>query len=443
MAFMVMPFSKKRTGRTEEGVPAEVDFDALWERVYEPLLTELGYNAVRADAELGALVIVQMIQRLTLSDVVVADVSLPNSNVYYEVGIRHAAQRTGCALVAAKWAKQVFDLDQIRRLEYPLSDGDCGESAAAQARDAMRHRLDELLKGSSPVFDAVPGYPATDGVSMTPYSSAITTLSQFQEEVRAIQLSAPGQRAARTRELVTRFGDRPVIRESVVLELLKLIEDHLEWEDVLGYIDTLQPSLRGHPLVVERKQLALARTGRAAESAAALEQLIEREGESSERLGLLGGRYKDLMHEARQAGAPFQGHLARAIAAYERGMALDLNNYYPSSNLPRLYRLRARKGDEERAVRVTTVVVAACEASLARNGLDVWILPTRLGTAFDLGEVEQARELVSEMHAADITGKQLDTTIRDLEISVEVQREWEIKAGLREVLDLVRALRRG
>ena len=38
VAFVVMPFRRKPTGRTEKHVPAEVDFDALWERVYQPVL---------------------------------------------------------------------------------------------------------------------------------------------------------------------------------------------------------------------------------------------------------------------------------------------------------------------------------------------------------------------------------------------------------------------
>ena len=42
IAFMVMPFGRLPTDRSEPGVPAEVDFDALWFRVYRPVLTDLG-----------------------------------------------------------------------------------------------------------------------------------------------------------------------------------------------------------------------------------------------------------------------------------------------------------------------------------------------------------------------------------------------------------------
>ncbi|PRX52740.1 uncharacterized protein DUF4071 [Nonomuraea fuscirosea] len=442
VAFMVMPFGRKPTGRVDDGVPAVVDFDLLWERVHEPLLTELGYRAIRADSDLGALVIVQMIQRLALADVVMADVSLPNSNVYYEVGVRHAAQRIGCVLVAAAWAEPVFDLNQIRRLAYPLADGDCGEQAAAAAREHMRKRLREQLSGTSPVFEALPGYPqVSDGAQLTPFTTAVNMLSDFQADVRAIQLTSDRrQRQEKTRALVSRFGAQPVIRESVVLKLLRLIEDHLEWEDVLAYIDTLPDALQRHPPVIERRQLALARTGKAAESAAALERLIERVGPSSERMGLLGGRYKDLMHES--AGETSRDYLDQAIAAYERGMTLDLNDYYPASNLPRLYRLRGGRGDEERAAEVATIVLAACQAGVEHRPWDDWALPTRLGAAFDKGDVELARDLAAQIRRRGITDKQLKTTIRDLELSLSLQKRRRVRAGLRGVLKSFRALGR-
>ena len=107
IAFMVMPFGRKATGLTEKDAPADIDFDALWERVYQPILEERGYKAVRADRDAGALIISEMIQRLAIADLVVADITIANANVYYEVGVRHAAKEKGCVLVGAEWARPV------------------------------------------------------------------------------------------------------------------------------------------------------------------------------------------------------------------------------------------------------------------------------------------------------------------------------------------------
>ena len=77
---------------------------------------------------------------------------------------------------------------------------------------------------------------------------------------------------------------------------------------------------------------------------AKLEELIARSGPTPERLGLLGGRYKRLFANAKDEDKAEL--LNSAIDAYERGMELDLNQYYCSSNLPRLYRQRKLDGDE-------------------------------------------------------------------------------------------------
>lgn len=135
VAFVVMPFNRKQTGHTEMGVPTEVDFDALWENVYQPVLEkDLGYKAVRADRDVGALIISQMVQRLAVADLVVADITLANANVYYEIGVRHAAKAQGCVLIAADWARPVFDLDQMRQLRFPLTDGNVTQKKGDQRR---------------------------------------------------------------------------------------------------------------------------------------------------------------------------------------------------------------------------------------------------------------------------------------------------------------------
>ena len=66
---------------------------AAWDRAYAPVIQALGYEAVRADQDTGALILTQMLERLYFADLVLADMTIPNGNVYYEIGIRHAASR--------------------------------------------------------------------------------------------------------------------------------------------------------------------------------------------------------------------------------------------------------------------------------------------------------------------------------------------------------------
>src|SRR5215469_4756798 len=111
---MVMPFGKKKTDAPVGQGLAEIDFDALWDRAFKPAIEKLGYDAVRADQEVGSLIINEMLERLYFSDLVLADMTIPNGNVYYEVGVRHACRDVGCVLLAADWSRQLFDVEQIR-----------------------------------------------------------------------------------------------------------------------------------------------------------------------------------------------------------------------------------------------------------------------------------------------------------------------------------------
>ncbi len=111
-------------------------------------------------------------------------------------------------------------------------------------------------------------------------------------------------------------------------------------------------------------------------------------------------------------------YLNRSIDAYERGMELDLNQYYCSGNLPRLYRVRKRKGDDERALSASRIVIAACERARKLGVADEWLRATLLGAAFDAGDADKAEELAAEVAAEGAARWKLDSTLTDLEASV-------------------------
>src|SRR6202522_2524388 len=125
---MIMPYGRKATQvEPSSNAPGEIDFNALWDKAFAPTIQSLGYDPVRADQDTGALIINQMIERLYFADLVLADMTIPNGNVYYEVGVRQAAKKTGCVLLAAEWSKALFDVAQMRPLRYPLPEGEIRE----------------------------------------------------------------------------------------------------------------------------------------------------------------------------------------------------------------------------------------------------------------------------------------------------------------------------
>lgn len=440
IAFMVMPFEKKKIDSDEPGVPSEVDFNALWANVHMPVLESLGYRPVRADADLGALIINQMVQRLAVADLVVADISLPNANVYYEIGVRHAARRDGCVLVGADWARLVFDLAQMRRLRYPLVDGTCGVESTGSARSALTLGLRDLAGGESPVFAAVPGYPRTDdATNVAAFEELVDALTGFQHDVAMIKDSPDaGTRRALTLRILEEYGEQPAVRDSVAIQIIGLTRDHVGADATLRYINGLPRTLQNHPPVIEYKQVALAKSGDVLNAAAQLKLLIRQAGPSSDRYGILGGRYKQLMLSSDDP-IHRRHYLDLAIDAYERGMAEDLNDYYPASNLPRLYRRRCGPDDEQRANDVATIVKAACERTLTRDGDDGWVRLTQLGAAFDRGNALEAWHLAEEIQRSGPALFHLTTTMADLQASYDLQSPEE-QVEMSVTLEFVRSM---
>jgi hypothetical protein len=133
LCFMIMPYGRRPTQvEPSSDAPGEIDFNALWDKAFAPTIQSLGYDPVRADQDTGALIINQMIERLYFADLVLADMTIPNGNVYYEVGVRQAAKKTGCVLLGADWSKQLFDVAQLRTVRYPLKERNI-ENATAKA----------------------------------------------------------------------------------------------------------------------------------------------------------------------------------------------------------------------------------------------------------------------------------------------------------------------
>jgi hypothetical protein len=441
LCFMIMPYGRRPTQvEPSSNAPGEIDFNALWDRAFAPTIQSLGYDPVRADQDTGALIINQMIERLYFADLVLADMTIPNGNVYYEVGVRQAAKKTGCILLAADWSKQLFDVAQLRTVRYPLSDGDVGVPAAEAVIKAIAGEIEKRRGGVSPVHGSIKGYPDdVDEGAATTMKDVMTATAAFQGEIRAVRVLPRAARMARAKELVAQYW-RPPFIPSTALALLLLLKDSADtvddWSWITDFIGKLPGDVVEQEEVRELNAFALSNAGKPIDAIAKLEALIAQSGPTPERYGILGGRYKRLYAGATTPGEQTQ-YLARSIDAYERGMELDLNQYYCSSNLPRLYKVRKRKGDDERALSVSKIVIAACERAKKLGVADEWLRPTLLGAAFDAGDADKAEGLAAQVIAEGTARWKLDSTLGDLRATVAQVEDKDRRDRLAAVLEML------
>jgi hypothetical protein len=404
--FVVMPFGTKATGNagssatSAKPAPARINFDRLWKDAFEPTLDALGYDPVRADAEAGSVILADMLQRLRYADLVLADLSIPNGNVYYEVGIRHAAQRTGCVLISADWSEQLFDVDQMRSLRYPHAAEIISREEVDALRTALLSKVPDFSQSETPYFKLTPA------VDQEVFRKKLQAIHSLQAKLAELRLRPAAEAAQLAKELVASLlapGQLPAV--DVITELALTLRDLELWQLQGEFLAGLPASLRAIDLVEEQVQLARSKLADHEGAAAALEILIKAYGGTPERHGLLGGRYKKLWSALRSVRAANgstptveeRRYLMRAIESYEAGMRLDLNQYYCSCNLPALYRARGATGDEVRARTVDAVVLQACQRASILGIGDNFLDATMFGAAFRAGDVVAAREALGRM----------------------------------------------
>jgi hypothetical protein len=154
-----MPFGVKPDGRG-----GSVDFNAVYEQLLVPAIREAELEPLRADQELvGGLIHKPMFERLVLADYAIADLTTANANVFYELGVRHAARPYSTVLVSADVKRMPFDLAPDRVLPYSL-DGQGRPADPAKDVNVLVQALRAARAAAtdSPVFQLIDDMPTPE-----------------------------------------------------------------------------------------------------------------------------------------------------------------------------------------------------------------------------------------------------------------------------------------
>jgi hypothetical protein len=111
--------------------------DQVLKHLIKPILQEK-YSLERAD-KMGrpGIITVQVVQQLLEADLVIADLTDQNANVFYELAIRHAARKPAIHIVSRGQQDVPFDVQDMRFVPYDLADPDRLEEARNGLRDAV------------------------------------------------------------------------------------------------------------------------------------------------------------------------------------------------------------------------------------------------------------------------------------------------------------------
>ena len=338
-AFIVRPFGPRKTSGEN---PVEIDFDRVEAELIGPALEHHGIGG-RTTVDIAAQhnIRIDMFQLLVTADIVIADISIHNANVFYELGIRHALRDRHTILIRCRGDEVPFDLRTDRYLDYDRTD-------PAESLPDLIRTLAETLRSKnrdSPVFQLLPELEPEDPSRFLPVPTGFSEwvaraaaggdagdLELLAEEALGFPWETPGLR------LVGRAQFRLKAWESARASweaVLRLWPDDLEAHTWLG---TVYQRL-ARDAQTERERLDLFQR-----SDLSVRRVLDQSGVAAyaraEAFSLLGSNEKVRWRADFTAADPAvrretalrSPHLENAWAEYDRGFEQDCNHYYSGLN---------------------------------------------------------------------------------------------------------------
>jgi tetratricopeptide (TPR) repeat protein len=397
--FVIMPFGKKKA---PDGTV--IDFDAVYEGLFAPAITAAGLIPHRADADRrGGSIHLDMFQDLLLAEFVVADLTLDNPNVWYEIGVRHALRASGAVLTYALRDRLPFDIAGQRMQRYTLKHGRLDPETVEADRTALKEAIEATLgawrgRRASPVYQQLPNLGEPDWKTLK-----VGDINQFWQSLEAWQSRVE---VARRKQ---RPGDVLVLAEEtpnsvLEFEALRTAARALVRLNRPRYALTILENARPlDPEDVEARQLegiALGRAGRFAEARESLHRLAD-EHKDGESLGLLARTWKDewtqiwKTHPQRKldplaAARDTAATLQSAASAYVEAFRATPGDFYPGINALTLGRLWEHVTGRRSRLPLGLIAAGvrwAAAAAIERHR-DYWSLATRA----ELGLVENRKQ---------------------------------------------------
>ncbi len=412
VCFVIMPFGQK-----PDAAGHVIDFDAVFQKIIAPAVEAAGLTGVRADEEMSSGIIHKlMYERLLMAEFAVADLTILNANVYYELGIRHAALPASTVLMTAAGSRLPFDLGNTRALLYEL-DANGRPKDAVKAAGDVRDALTYCAKNratDSPFYQLLQGTPAPpiDHTKTDVFREQVAIAQAVKDKLR----EARGQGVAAVDAVRAELGEIKVTAMSVTTDLFLSYRAIGEWQRMVDLCKQMDPVLAQSVMIREQFAFALNRLGRSDEAEQVLKEIIAQRGPSSETYGLLGRVYKDRWQAALKAGSgpAARGNLRQAIEAYRLGFEADWRDAYPGVNLVTLMTIEDPTNLD--IANLAPVVRYAVERRIAARKGDYWDHATIVELAVMQNDWKRAQTALDDAVVAMRETWEADTTANNLKM---------------------------
>ena len=434
-----MPFGTKPGA---DGTP--IDFNRIYAELLRPALEEAGCEVFRADQEQRAGDIrTDMFQELLVADLVVADLTLDNPNVWYELGVRHALRARGVVLVQGPRATSPFDIYTDRKLHYGVKDGAPDPATLERDRQAIAGMARETLQAPmrrkvSPVYTLLPHLRQPEWQQLL--LSGDNEFGAVYKEWKSRM--AVAQQKNRPGDILVLAGETPVralalqgrLEAGLSLMKLRMFGFALEQFDAALEIDP------EHLQSLQQRAACLGRVGQFEQAREIVARLSEdpAHARNAEVWALAGRvdkegweqRWRPAADAAvapgalREAAAAEDALLADAIVPYRKAFVLDPGHFYAGINALTLNALRAHFGgahDPDETDLLLAGVRWAVSAALEREPRDYWARATQAAlSTLCAGRDDVLRDWKAAMAVANRDWFKLESSRQALQLYVDV-----------------------
>ena len=150
-----MTNAEERRPRAFVLMPFQTEFHRIYTDLILPALTEVGYEVRRADSILDQRnILADIVRGIVEADLVIAELTILNANVLYELGIAHGLMKP-TIMLTQDIGQLPFDLRSYRVVIYSVRYDEVGSLQTALRDVAQSHHRGEVEFGN-PVKDFAP-----------------------------------------------------------------------------------------------------------------------------------------------------------------------------------------------------------------------------------------------------------------------------------------------
>jgi 3',5'-cyclic AMP phosphodiesterase CpdA len=365
--FVIMPFGS-RHAPSDAGL-SKIDFDVVYTRLIKPAGLIESFIVLRIDEVAAAGSISdQYLHELFTAEIVVADISGPNPNVLYELGIRQAMGTGPTVLIAHKGTDLPFDIREQRVFFYDISS----DEQLLLSRTNLSRVLRETIADAG--ISPIQRFLQRIGASTSPTQDKAAFDQDFRGRI---------ERARNANQLIAVWNwaqNHKPLPAFTLTFLANRLADAGEWQ-VAAEVIRQALELRPNDFELHRYYgFYLRNLGEThyAEAEGAFRKALEFNASDPETMGMLAGLLKR------------QGRLADAAVLYQQGAALSPADPYMKVNGAAM-ELLANPQSPEKGIRAYDALLKELN-SRPPDQIDAWIEVMRAEACFVLNDDEGSRK---------------------------------------------------